>query len=348
MTNQPRILLIGPLPKANKVGGARVSFQQLADYLAQQNHPHQLLETQPYSKGWKKYLNPLQLLLRYFFYVGQTEVIWLNVSQGGSRFLAPILYVLTKIFRKKFIFRPFGSSLQDDYQAYGFLQKHWFRKTALQADLLFLQTRAAITFFTPLARHIQHLPTCRLMPEQLEKKAAFQRKFLFLGHLKSSKGIDEILAAVQQLDDTYQVHLYGPIMEKKYEYLREETHAIYQGILEQNMVTDQLQNYDVLLLPTYFRGEGYPGAIIEAYALGLPVITTHWRAIPEVVEDGKTGILIEPKNVSQLVAAMQSFNTENYQNFSADAQRYFMENFEQTTVLKKALNDIYEVASSEK
>jgi glycosyltransferase involved in cell wall biosynthesis len=213
----PHILLIGPLPKprANKVGGARVSFAQLVDFLAQQNQSFKLIETQPYASGWKKILNPIQLLLRFFIQIWQIDIVWLNVSQKGTRFLAPLLYVFTKAFRKKFVFRPFGSSLQDDYQLYNFVQKYWFKKTVLQSDLLFLQTLNSIGFFKPLSKNIKHLPTSRPLPEEPDNKSAFQRKFLFLGHIKTSKGIDEILAAAQQLDDSYQLHLYGPIMEKK-------------------------------------------------------------------------------------------------------------------------------------
>jgi glycosyltransferase involved in cell wall biosynthesis len=336
-----------PKPHANKVGGARVSFQQLAAYLEQQNYPYQLIETQPYTGGWKKLLNPIQLLQQFLLYIGQVEVVWLNVSQGGTRLLAPLLYLLAKLFGRKFVFRPFGSSLQDDYQAYGSWQKYWFQKTALQADLLFLQTHSSIGFFTPLAKNIKHLPTSRPRPTLAENRPSFQRKFVFLGHLKASKGIDEILAAAHQLDDLYQVHLYGPIMEKQYEYLRSEGHPNYKGILKQEQLMDCLNGYDVLLLPTYFSGEGYPGAVIEAYSLGLPVITTRWRALPEIVKDGETGILIEPKNVSQLVAAIQQFNENNYPAFSAHAQQYFMENFEQTLVLEKALEEVCRGVRSE-
>ncbi|MEL7222020.1 MAG: glycosyltransferase family 4 protein [Bacteroidota bacterium] len=341
------ILLIGPLPKpaANKVGGARVSFQQLVTYMAEQSYNFQLIETQPYALGWKKVLNPLQLLLRFFAFIWKTDIVWLNVSQKGTRFLAPLLYCLTKLSGKQFVFRPFGSSLQDDFQRYGNLQQYWFKNTALKADILFLQTHQSIDFFRPLAKNIQHLPTSRPAPKVEEREPDFQKRFLFLGHIKSSKGIDEILAAQQQLDDNYQIHLYGPIMEDQYKQLFAADNTIYKGVVQRDQINAYLQAYDVLLLPTYFSGEGYPGAIIEAYSLGLPVIATQWRAIPEIVKDGQTGRLIEPKNIAALVEAIQSFDTENYPLFSLHAWQYFQERFVQEVVLKTTIKTVFQLGN---
>jgi hypothetical protein len=63
------------------------------------------------------------------------------------------------------------------------------------------------------------------------------------------------------------------------------------------------------------------------------------------MEDGKTGILIEPQNVRQLVAAIQSFDSQNYATFSANAQTYFHENFEQKIVLNQALEAVVTVTN---
>lgn len=59
-----------------------------------------------------------------------------------------------------------------------------------------------------------------------------------------------------------------------------------------------------MLLPSY--NEGLPMAILEAMSWGLPVITTPVGGIPEVIENGKTGLLITPGHIQELTAAMQS------------------------------------------
>lgn len=67
-------------------------------------------------------------------------------------------------------------------------------------------------------------------------------------------------------------------------------------------------NYDALLLPTYWEGEGHPGVILEAYCAGIPVIATRWGGIPEIVTS-ETGILVEPRDVEGLARAMRQIMT---------------------------------------
>ncbi len=44
-----------------------------------------------------------------------------------------------------------------------------------------------------------------------------------------------------------------------------------------------LSEHDLLLFPSYFRGEGYPGIIVEAFQCGVPVAAAGWSAIPELI-----------------------------------------------------------------
>ena len=168
----------------------------------------------------------------------------------------------------------------------------------------------------------------------------FQKRFVFMGHVKATKGIDIVLEALQQLDDTYTVHFYGPIKDKKYQTTFNNTHSNYQRLLQKEEVLPTLQEYDVLILPTYFSGEGYPGAIIEAYSLGLPVLTTHWKAIPEIVKHETTGYLIQPKSVEAFIEGIQFFNSDNYTDLSQNARNYFLNAFAAQAVTAKAWKEI--------
>ncbi len=64
-----------------------------------------------------------------------------------------------------------------------------------------------------------------------------------------------------------------------------------------------LSKYDEVLLPTYYPGEGYPGIIIEAYSVGIPVITTKWKSIPEIADD-TCALFVEPRSAQALYEAM--------------------------------------------
>jgi glycosyltransferase involved in cell wall biosynthesis len=68
------------------------------------------------------------------------------------------------------------------------------------------------------------------------------------------------------------------------------------------------QNCDAILLPTCFEGFGY--AALEAMACGKPVIASDNSALPEVVQDGVTGILCPTNDIEAFVAACR-FLAEN-------------------------------------
>jgi glycosyltransferase involved in cell wall biosynthesis len=86
-----------------------------------------------------------------------------------------------------------------------------------------------------------------------------------------------------------------------------------------------LADYDVLVLPTFWKGEGYPGVIIEAFCAGVPVIATSLDGIKEIVSHGKNGLLVQPKNVAELAGAMRSITMACYPEFSKNAKKSFQQ-----------------------
>jgi glycosyltransferase involved in cell wall biosynthesis len=77
---------------------------------------------------------------------------------------------------------------------------------------------------------------------------------------------------------------------------------IYRGPLPAEKVHETLSKYDVLVLPSH--REGCPGAILEAYSAGLPVVATRVGGIPEIVDDGKSGLLVPLEDVDALAESM--------------------------------------------
>lgn len=339
------ILLIGPVTNAEAglIGGATISFGYLKDYFEKQKLAFSLINTQHFPKGVFKIFNPLIVLCKVLILVFKSDIIFLNSSRGGTKYLAPLLYGLSKLFNKRFAFRPFGGNIKAYTAQYGRIQSWLFKNTVLKADAFFLQTKELMAFYQKLAAKVYHLPTSRIAPDILFlKEKDFKKRFIFLGLVIPEKGIDLILQAKEQLEKDYTIHIYGPLGNQKYPTAFEKYPDIYQGILKKEQVLTTLSNYDVLILPTFYEGEGYPGAIIEAYSLGLPVITTHWKAIPEIVENQQTGILIEPNSAEPLRTAIEFFNPSNYTAFSKNARSYFLKNHDSDVVNQRVVEILYD------
>ena len=91
--------------------------------------------------------------------------------------------------------------------------------------------------------------------------------------------------------------------------LKELKNVKYEGFLNLTNVSGycKLSSFDVMLFPSYWAGEGFPGVVIDAYIAGIPIIASDWNLNKEVVNDGKTGYIIKTKDVQLLYDAMLSF-----------------------------------------
>jgi glycosyltransferase involved in cell wall biosynthesis len=95
---------------------------------------------------------------------------------------------------------------------------------------------------------------------------------------------------------------------KLHRQLQLERQVFFLGDQPFPKVLEEYRNADIFVLPCVIAEDGSrditPNALIEAMAMSLPVISTNITAIPEIVEDGVSGILIPPKDQDALVQAM--------------------------------------------
>lgn len=88
-----------------------------------------------------------------------------------------------------------------------------------------------------------------------------------------------------------------------------EHHVRLLGALPEAAVAEHLGTATLFVLPSIVapngQMDGIPVVLMEAMAAGLPVVSTALSGIPELVEDGVNGLVVEPGNTEELAAAMQ-------------------------------------------
>lgn len=99
-----------------------------------------------------------------------------------------------------------------------------------------------------------------------------------------------------------------------------------------------LKAFDLFILPS--RTEALPYVLLEASQAGLPIIASRVGGIPEIVQEGTSGLLIEAGNIKKLAAAMeQIYKDKNLaSHLGEEAQRVFAENFSLDKMLGKTIS----------
>jgi len=322
------ILLIGPLTNKNTPslsGGAVVLFENLLEQIIKQNIKYSVIDTNKknYSNIIVAYLSIIcQIFIKQF----NTNHISLHSSRDYIVF-APFILLFCKIFNKKCSLRKFGGEAFEHFSNASGIKKIILNYIFKNIDYLFLEMKYLVSSFKPVNNNTFWFPNVRNENNIINKERKYSKKFIFISQVKYEKGIDEIINAFQVLDINYSIDIYGPIVDKRYSQntFEDFKNINYRGALNADKVLPILNDYDVLILPTFYDGEGYPGIIIEGYSVGKPVISTNWKGIVEIVENNKTGLLIEPKNTEELISSIKYFTIDNYPEFSKNAKEKFKE-----------------------
>jgi len=134
-------------------------------------------------------------------------------------------------------------------------------------------------------------------------------RLLFLGKLGTRKGVPELLAALSRLRDLssdWSITMAGNGEIDQARSLASELGIVeritFTGWLDSPAVHDLLELSDILILPSH--EEGLPMAIVEAFAYGVAVIASSVGAIPEIVIDRETGLLVKAGDVQGLAESI--------------------------------------------
>jgi glycosyltransferase involved in cell wall biosynthesis len=134
---------------------------------------------------------------------------------------------------------------------------------------------------------------------------------VFVGRISREKGVGELVAAFEQLDQTRQGQLHL-LMVGPFETGRNALPPEARRILDQHAAikvigyTDKPEDYlavaDILCLPSY--REGFGSVIIEAAAMGVPAVATRVTGLVDAVVEGETGLMVPPYDVAALAGAL--------------------------------------------
>ncbi|MCE5340423.1 MAG: glycosyltransferase [Planctomycetaceae bacterium] len=159
---------------------------------------------------------------------------------------------------------------------------------------------------------------------------------LYVGTFKKAKGIYELIDAFDIIrrknkDIILKICGYGIELDRMRKHIDDKdlnnTIEIV-GEVDSNEINLWMQSSDVLILPSHT--EGMPNVVMEAMSCGVPVVTTSVGGLPQAIGDCKGAILVEPREIKSLAAAVLKVFEDNntYQEMSLMARKRAEESFD--------------------
>ncbi len=178
--------------------------------------------------------------------------------------------------------------------------------------------------------------------EQAKKKVSTDIRILSVARLVEKKGLVYLLEAVKRLTrggHNIQCTIIGKGPQEKQlksfiknNGLREHVHIL--GFQQRDVVRKYLMEADIFLLPCTVAKDGdrdgLPNTVLEAMAIGVPVVSTNVSAIPEAIRDRKTGMLVNEKDELALAKAVSELleNKGLYRQIAKKSRKEIVERFD--------------------
>lgn len=126
--------------------------------------------------------------------------------------------------------------------------------------------------------------------------------FLFLGRLSAEKGLATVIEASRGRGDS-RIVVVGDGPDRQALHALAHPGVEFRDAVDSAAVPEIVRRARALLVPsTWF--EGAPRSLLEAYAAGVPVVASRIGGLPELVEDGVTGLLVDPNEPAKWADAM--------------------------------------------
>lgn len=178
-----------------------------------------------------------------------------------------------------------------------------------------------------------------------ENKLPDKKMILFVGRINDTrKGLDVLINSFQKVLDRTDAILViiGEGDKSKFEEISKKLNIIenifFMGYVDNNTLNKFYQSCDVYVTPS--RLEGFGLTILEAISNGAPIIASNVSAIPEIIEDGKNGLLVTVDDPNQLAKAIHCIlnNKELRDKIKLNNKIYELPNWYETT---KEIQSLY-------
>jgi len=147
-------------------------------------------------------------------------------------------------------------------------------------------------------------------PPKMDYSQGKMIRLISIGRFVPQKGYSIAIESIRQLSDRYPIQASfiggGPMLETWQKQAGKSAGIAFISWMDQRELIGHLRASDVYIQPSLaFLGEAMPRTILEAMAMGLPVIASDIAAIPGIIRNGENGLLVPPNDPDALARAIE-------------------------------------------
>ena len=297
-------LIVGKFAmKENILDGQTVKCKTIYDELVKKYGQENISYIDTY--GWKK--RPIKLFFNCFKGAKQYNNVIIMPAHNGVKIFSSLFSFLKKLFHTKIHYIVIGSWLFNVTQ-----ESKRIQKSLLKFDTIFVETKKLKGNLEKsgfknivLMRNYKNLKVIEFKKDNLYKNKDVLNLCIF-SRINKEKGVLDAINTIKEINSDgikFKLDIYGMIenefKSEFFESLNDSKEYIeYKGIIDSQKSVDIISKYDILLFPTKYYTEGIPGTIIDAYASGVPVISSAWENSDDIVINNSTGLLFEFGNLN--------------------------------------------------
>ena len=243
------------------------------------------------------------------------DLVHLHMSAGGSFVRKAALFWIARAFRVPVLVHIHSGRFDRFHDGLPAPLRWAVRSVLTQAAIVVTLGEgwaARISRIAPRAR-LEVVPNAVVVPDESPPRAGDALNVVFLGAICAAKGAFCLLEAWAKLAAEWNGRVPACLTmagdrgvddaRRTIADLGIDGSAQVRHWLSAPEVAALLASADVFVLPS--RSEGQPMAVLEAMARGVCVVASDVGGIPELVEDGRSGVLVPPDDVDSLVKALR-------------------------------------------
>lgn len=335
MDRRKKILVFGYFGYVtNQLDGQTVKTREIYDLIKFHNeYDVRYADTQEFRKNIKSIYHFLKNIC------SCNTLIWMP-AHNNIKLFAPIIYILSRLFRFKIVTITIGGWLNEFLKNLPIHHRIYKTFNGILVENKLMQQELSLSFDKNFIDVIPNFRKSCNKPSPREPDGKL--KLVFMARINRKKGLDEIASLCDYLSANgyskkISIDFYGPInpSDKKFfqtKIIEKYTFTNYHGEIQPEKINTSLVCYDVMLLPTRYFTEGFPGSVLDAFQAGLPIIATRWKYATEFIKDGHSGIIIDFFNpIDELISAVinlyqnPSFLSEMKKNAYIESLKYSQE-----------------------